>query len=100
MPPSIAGELQPPINPVERSDVMSGLGNDYVSDAAADAAIAGFAQLGAAKGTLAAAATTVAAGVGTAVAMAVPLAVAAVVIWAVTSDESAPTTHAAGEDGR
>jgi hypothetical protein len=54
---------------------MPGLANDFVADAAVDAAFAGFAQMGLVKGTAAAVITPIAAGVVTTVALAVPLVV-------------------------
>lgn len=66
---------------------MAGLGNDFVADAAADAAIEGFMAMGAAKGTLAAVATPVAAAVGTVVAMAVPIALVGGLVYILTKDE-------------
>jgi hypothetical protein len=42
---------------------MPGLANDFVADAAVDAAFAGFAQMGLVKGTAAAVITPIAAGV-------------------------------------
>jgi hypothetical protein len=54
---------------------MPGLANDFVADAAATAAFAGFAQMGLVKGTAAAVITPIAAGVVTTAALAVPLVV-------------------------
>ncbi|MDB5325112.1 MAG: hypothetical protein JWM57_681 [Phycisphaerales bacterium] len=57
------------------------VGNDFVADRVADAAITGFAKMGLVKGGLAAVATTVGAGVATAVAMATPIALVAGVVY-------------------
>lgn len=57
------------------------VGNDFAVDRAADAAIAGFAQMGLVKGSLAAVVTTVGAGVVTAVTLAAPIALVAGVVY-------------------
>lgn len=67
---------------------MAGLGNDFAADAAAEAAIEGFAAMGVVKGTAAALGTTVAAGVGAAVALAVPVAIAGAIIYCLTHTDS------------
>lgn len=63
---------------------MAGLGNDFVADVAADAAIAGFMKMGAVKGTVAAVATPVIAGAMTVVAMATPLLIVGGIFYAVS----------------
>ena len=60
---------------------MAGLGNDFVSDRMADAAIDGFMELGVAKGITMALGTTAAAAAGTVVAMAAPLVIVAGIVW-------------------